>query len=312
MQNSQRSPSDSVASEADDDPCLTDTSQVCAPFLCPVLNKKADLVRCYIIPLDTDDRTRAHIEYAWGMGQQRLDLTGPSNILFVERQWRDQFYKHQWLLMPEPTIVRALLRLLKEDSASTAISSLDKHFEGQTSFKYYVIPWQALKHDFFTTTPPASPQHRRSRTHKHRSPLPAAARRAHIPCRTVHPYPFSTLPPITSHIKPHFAIWNICSQFHVSSGMDAHPLFASITATFKGHPSRPSRRPGARLPGLQNRDDDDDDVHADKLTMDICNICRYWTSRAPGLEWGPGLSDAEIPRAVSSRCQNSSGESLSY
>lgn len=258
MQISQRSPSNYVTSN--DDNCRAGASQRLRYSLSngkqnsislipldaatghrPITSrsKEANLVSCHVIPLDTDGRTLTQLSYAWGINWRLLDLTSPSNTLLVDEQWREQFSKHQWFLFPEPDIIHSISKLI-EGEKDMGVRKVHEYFAGQTSFKYYVIPWPALKSEFTTIFGPLLPG------------------RAHI----VHAYPFDTLGPIISHVKPHFVIWSMYLQFRVNSGMDTHPLLHNIQAALKRHQPDPTG-----------------DIHSGKLTMEMYKIYRHWMSR---------------------------------
>jgi len=53
---------------------------------CSITDRRTDVVSCHMLPLNTDDKTLSQLEWAWGVGWRRLDVTSPYNTLFGSYQ----------------------------------------------------------------------------------------------------------------------------------------------------------------------------------------------------------------------------------
>jgi len=53
---------------------------------CAITGRRTNIVSCHMLPLNTDDKTLSQLEWAWGVGWRRLDVTSPYNTLFGPRK----------------------------------------------------------------------------------------------------------------------------------------------------------------------------------------------------------------------------------
>ncbi|EIW87186.1 hypothetical protein CONPUDRAFT_79341 [Coniophora puteana RWD-64-598 SS2] len=165
---------------------------------CAITGRRTNVVSCHMLPLNTDDTTLSQLEWAWGVGWRRLDVTSPYNTLFVGAEWKPFFDSGDCFLIPELPILRALRALAQRQTAKRRIK-LNKTLRGRTIFKYYFIASSSLE-DAIISVESA-----------HRT-------------RAVHPYPFATLSPIFSHVRPQFVMRRMQDKFKKSHGELSHAL----------------------------------------------------------------------------------------
>ncbi|EIW74656.1 hypothetical protein CONPUDRAFT_170010 [Coniophora puteana RWD-64-598 SS2] len=128
----------------------------------------------------------ALVDDAWGMGWRRLNIGSPLNALFLNSTIVHLFNDGEWLIIPELSIIEKLYDEAMKTYVSDPIK-LNKYFRHHCSgpYLYYLIPRRSMRDEVITETP------------SHRRP------------RTVHTYPFATLGPFRSHIRPHYVAWNL-------------------------------------------------------------------------------------------------------
>ncbi|EIW75105.1 hypothetical protein CONPUDRAFT_147286 [Coniophora puteana RWD-64-598 SS2] len=137
----------------------------------------------------------AEPDLAWtrGMGWQYLDFACPSNMIFLDFEMLGRFHtlgSHTFFLLPEPHIMDALLKMWTKSEKE--VQELSKFFQDQKTFKYYIVPEQRGLTSNLVCLSTRHPKSSRS-------------------ARTVHAYPLTTLGPIRSHVKPHFALCRMCT-----------------------------------------------------------------------------------------------------
>ncbi|EIW76846.1 hypothetical protein CONPUDRAFT_84717, partial [Coniophora puteana RWD-64-598 SS2] len=147
------------------------------------------------------------LEYAWGMGWRRLDVSSPFNAMFVTKEWRQQFIDNRWLLFPEPHIILSLLKLAQEQNPV----KLKKYFQQQTTFKYYPVPQPSLRDEVIVVKPYRGGAH------------------------TVHTYPFATLGPIVTHVRPHFVVENTYAKYSAVKGYESRDVTRAFQAALDMH-----------------------------------------------------------------------------
>ncbi|KAH6905436.1 hypothetical protein BKA70DRAFT_1431073 [Coprinopsis sp. MPI-PUGE-AT-0042] len=130
--------------------------------------------------LSGDDRLMSCLEWSWKMRRGTLNLDTRQNIMFVGASLRLMLDKGQWGLLPEDYILDEFL--------SGGYLHMREKFPdyGNTTFKYTFIPIEDMEDVWLT------------RQNEH--PLKPAHLQNHV-------YPFHTLPTLTSHVHPKFAVF---------------------------------------------------------------------------------------------------------
>ncbi|KAF9478971.1 hypothetical protein BDN70DRAFT_879371 [Pholiota conissans] len=164
------------------------------------------LETCHLVPRALDEDNYAKLEFAWGYKYDGLHLHTRHNLITLNASLHASFDKGCWALVPlDISILDRMSDFFSDDSWRTKKQDndrMEKLCEHRTSFNYALVPLLPTKNGM------TIPLTRRN--------LDAWAE---IPnndnCKT-HFFPYSTLPIITSHARPHFVIFNLMSKLRTS------------------------------------------------------------------------------------------------
>ncbi|ETW79507.1 hypothetical protein HETIRDRAFT_419216 [Heterobasidion irregulare TC 32-1] len=136
----------------------------------------------------------SRLEWAWGMKYDTIKMDVDSNMISLRHDWRDLFESDRWALMPSMDIIEKLWdRWDKFPLHEGNVPSIEDMYDGAEIFEYRLVP-------VFPNVPPVS----RCNGAEHIS----GGNRDDTVGATVYSYPFDTLPPIFSRVKPHFVVLN--------------------------------------------------------------------------------------------------------
>ncbi|EIW87201.1 hypothetical protein CONPUDRAFT_149230 [Coniophora puteana RWD-64-598 SS2] len=116
---------------------------------CMITGRCTNVVSCHMLSLDTDDKTLTQLEWAWGLGWRRLDVTSPYSTLFVGAEWKALFDSRDWCLIPDLSVLHAL-DLLTEDRTANRPFRLNKVLRSRSLFKYYFVANSSLEDAIIT------------------------------------------------------------------------------------------------------------------------------------------------------------------
>ncbi|EIW80216.1 hypothetical protein CONPUDRAFT_165805 [Coniophora puteana RWD-64-598 SS2] len=139
----------------------------------------------HLISLQTEEKLLDSLEWAWGMGWRRLNVGSQFNTLPVRFTFEEDVNEDELLLFPEPRILEMLIDQSDQPKFRDTIApKLNKLFRCQPStFKFYLVPRSGLQDNvLIDSSAPGQP-------------------------KSVHTYPYSTLGPILSHVRPQYAVW---------------------------------------------------------------------------------------------------------
>ncbi|ETW79450.1 hypothetical protein HETIRDRAFT_322073 [Heterobasidion irregulare TC 32-1] len=132
----------------------------------------------------------SRLEWAWGMKYDTIQMDQDSNTISLRHDWRDLFESDRWALMPSTDIIDKLWdRWVKISLRDGNVPSIEDIYDGAEIFEYRLVP-------LFPDVPSIS---RRNKTED-------ILEGDEFSGTSVHSYPFDTLPPIFSRVKPHFVV----------------------------------------------------------------------------------------------------------
>ncbi|EIW80230.1 hypothetical protein CONPUDRAFT_154277 [Coniophora puteana RWD-64-598 SS2] len=173
---------------------------------CAITRRRTGVETLHFLPMDTGDKMLTQLEWAWGMGWRRLDVASPHNTFFVSAEWKKRFDDEQWLLLPDYDTIQTLAALAKRRTAAGRVK-LNKWLRCQNVFNYYFVPRSSLIHEIITT----------ESSHG---------------TRTAHTYPFATLGPISSHVRPHFVMYDASHKAEKTCGWDSIDVKRALDAFY--------------------------------------------------------------------------------
>ncbi|ETW80160.1 hypothetical protein HETIRDRAFT_386615 [Heterobasidion irregulare TC 32-1] len=153
----------------------------------------------------------SHLEWSWGMRSNSIQLDTVENTVYLREDWRKLFESGDCTLMPSMKIMEQLWKrwvdvALDMDSVSSSIEDL---YEGEDTFEYRVIP------------------------------LHKDASYADNPAGDVYStYPFYTLPPIVSKLKPHFVACHAGPLLLSLTNLNYNLVVESIARTYRVPPEQ--------------------------------------------------------------------------
>lgn len=118
----------------------------------------------------------SHLEWSWGMKYDSMEVDTDENTLYLSQDWLKLFESGDCTLMPSMEIMEKLWeRWFDVPLDIDSVSSIEDLYEGEDTFEYRVIPL-----------------HKDASYNENPTGIVSSA------------YPFYTLPPIVSKLKPHF------------------------------------------------------------------------------------------------------------
>ncbi|ETW79454.1 hypothetical protein HETIRDRAFT_385998 [Heterobasidion irregulare TC 32-1] len=134
----------------------------------------------------------SRLEWAWGMKYNTIQTDTDSNTISLRHDWRGLFESDRWALMPSTDIIEKLWdRWVKFPLRDGNVPSIEDIYDGAEIFEYRLVP-------LFPDVPSIS---RRKKPED-------APEGDEFSGTSVHSYPFDTLPPIFSRVKPHFVVYD--------------------------------------------------------------------------------------------------------
>ncbi|ETW79438.1 hypothetical protein HETIRDRAFT_322579 [Heterobasidion irregulare TC 32-1] len=130
----------------------------------------------------------SRLEWAWGMKYDTIQMDTDSNAISLRHDWRDLFESNRWALMPSMDIIDKLWDRWERFLLSKGnVPSIEDIYNGAETFEYRLVP-------LFPDVPSVS------------RCCQAEDGNDETAGTSVYPYPFDTLPPIFSKVKPHFVV----------------------------------------------------------------------------------------------------------
>ncbi|KAI9573777.1 hypothetical protein HD554DRAFT_2310386 [Boletus coccyginus] len=147
---------------------------------CLITNRPEPVQSCHLVAQATDHETLTKLEYAWGLKYRYFNVDTRYNMMHLRNDWHFLFDQPKWILVPEIEVLQKLSKIYVEDKYAT--SDITKIF-AEPTYRYYVLPALTLREPICRYPDVNKPGHE------------------YFP-------PYSNLGPLTSHIHPHFVIFN--------------------------------------------------------------------------------------------------------
>ncbi|KAI9573775.1 hypothetical protein HD554DRAFT_2052527 [Boletus coccyginus] len=160
---------------------------------CLITNLPEPVQSCHLVAQATDHETLTKLEYAWGLKYRYFNVDTRYNMMHLRNDWHFLFDQPKWVLVPEAEVLQKLSKIYLEDKCAT--SDITKLFVEPT-YRYYVLPAPTLQAPICRFSDVSSRDH-----------------------ETDFP-PFPNLGLLTSHIHPHFVIFNTGKK--LSSTLSKH------------------------------------------------------------------------------------------
>ncbi|KAJ2915135.1 hypothetical protein MD484_g5276, partial [Candolleomyces efflorescens] len=282
----------------------------------------------YVFPRERsgDVKMMRSLEYIWGMREGTLNLDTRRNMFFLGEPLRSLYKKRRWALCPEESVVDKFLcpvpdghhpkPLVRDRFPELSVSANPKPDVTICTLIRVLLPMQdaTFKYTFF----PLSEMNFGILRQTESTAMG-------VDNFTVHTHPFATLPPVTSHIHPKFALLQLSSHlfnyrsdpyisklvkssrlvrkvlsFYTAWNRVMLPPFADIDPTFVTIPSAP--------PNL--RPHSDDGAHSDNPSDHDEESEEYYepsdgdsTSTPPRRVWYPPPPPRRFPLVSRSQPQ---------
>ncbi|KAG8220319.1 hypothetical protein J3R82DRAFT_3523 [Butyriboletus roseoflavus] len=180
---------------------------------CLLTNLAEAVQTCHLVAGATTSKAIMQFEYAWGRRRGSLHLDTRHNLFFLRADWHRLFDRGCWMLIPDLSVLQKLYRVTVDEAPKDRSQiNLNKTFT-RRRFKYHLLPIPGLE-----------------------GPICQFKNPNNLREHSTHYYPFATLGPLVSHIKPQYVVVNAAqklSHILLSQLPQLHLLLQQVSHTEK-------------------------------------------------------------------------------
>ncbi|KAF8120301.1 hypothetical protein EV363DRAFT_1373016 [Boletus edulis] len=152
---------------------------------CLLTNRPEAVETCHLVAGATTSDDVMQFEYAWGWRHGHFHLDTRHNLFFLRADWHHLFDQGSWTLIPDLSVLEKLHQVTVAGAPKDRSQiNLNKTFR-RRHFKYHLLPMPELKAPICRFENPNNPRE-----------------------HSTHHYPFTTLGPLVSHVKPQYVVVN--------------------------------------------------------------------------------------------------------